>query len=135
MAELTDAQRAFLEDNPFPGVVTTLRADGSPHSTVVWVDTDGDRLVRFNTFRGSAKEKHLRRDARFSVVMLDPGNAYHWVAVVGTVGLVEEGADAHIDKLAKTYLDADSYPYRDPAETRVTVNIAVEKADSAGFDA
>jgi hypothetical protein len=43
MAQLTDAQLAFLRDNPFVGVVTTLRADGSPHSTVVWIDADERR--------------------------------------------------------------------------------------------
>jgi len=134
VAQLTDAQRAFLADNPFPGVVTTLRADGSPHSTVVWVDTDGD-LVRFNTSRGRAKEKHLERDARVSVVVLDPADQFRWVAVTGTAGLVEEGADAHIDRLAKKYLDADSYPFRNPAETRLIVNITVDRVDSSGFDA
>jgi PPOX class probable F420-dependent enzyme len=133
VAQLSDAQRAFLEDNPFPGVVTTLRADGSPHSTVVWIDTDGAGVVRFNTAMGRAKEKHLARDARVSALVIDPADQYRWVAVTGTATLTEEGGDAHIDKLAKKYLDADSYPFRNPAETRVIVNIAVEKVDSSGF--
>jgi len=134
VARLSDAQRAFLNDNPFPSVVTTLRADGSPHSTVVWIDTDGD-LVRFNTALGRAKQKHLARDARVSVVMIDPADQYRWVGITGTAELTEEGADAHIDRLAKKYLDADSYPFRNPAETRLTVNISVEKVDGQGFGA
>jgi hypothetical protein len=44
---LTAAERAFLE-HPYVGVVTDLRPDGSPHSTVVWVDVD-DGGVSFNT--------------------------------------------------------------------------------------
>jgi PPOX class probable F420-dependent enzyme len=134
VAQLSEAQRAFLNDNPFPGVVTTLRADGSPHSTVVWIDTDGD-VVRFNTALGRAKQKHLARDARVSVVVIDPADQYRWVGITGTAELTEEGADAHIDRLAKKYLDADSYPFRNPAETRLTVNISVEKVDGQGFDA
>jgi PPOX class probable F420-dependent enzyme len=134
VAQLSEAQRAFLNDNPFPGVVTTLRADGSPHSTVVWIDTDGD-VVRFNTALGRAKQKHLARDARVSVVVIDPADQYRWVGITGTTELTEEGADAHIDRLAKKYLDADSYPFRNPAETRLTVNISVEKVDGQGFDA
>jgi PPOX class probable F420-dependent enzyme len=133
VAELSDAQRTFLEDSPFPGVVTTLRADGSPHSTVVWIDTDGQGVVRFNTARGRAKEKHLTRDARVSALVIDPANQYRWVGVTGTAELTEEGGDPHIDKLAKKYLDADSYPFRNPAETRLIVNITVEKVDSSGF--
>ena len=51
----------------------------------------------------------------------------------GTAALVDEGADAHIDRLAKKYLDADSYPFRRPGEQRVTVRITPDKVDSAGF--
>jgi PPOX class probable F420-dependent enzyme len=134
VAQLSDAQRAFLEDNPFPGVVTTLRADGSPHSTVVWIDTDGTGVVRFNTARGRAKDKHLGRDSRVSALVIDPADQYRWVAVTGIAALTEEGGDAHIDKLAKKYLDADSYPFRKAEETRVIVNIAVDRVDSSGFE-
>jgi PPOX class probable F420-dependent enzyme len=132
VAQLSDAQRAFVQDNPFVGTVTTLRADGSPHSTVVWVDTDGDAVL-FNTARGRAKERHVLSDPRVSVAVIDPQDAFKWVAVSGTAALVDEGADAHIDRLAKKYLDADSYPFRRPGEQRVTVRITPDKVDSAGF--
>lgn len=132
MAQLTDDQTAFLRDNPFPGVITTIRADGSPHSTVVWVDA-GDGVVRFNTARGRAKAVHLERDARASLLVVDPADQYRWVAVSGPVELTEEGADAHIDALAKKYLGADSYPFRNAAETRVIAVIRPERVDSTGF--
>lgn len=132
MSNLNDDQRAFLRENAYPGTVTTLREDGSPHSTVVWIDeVDGE--VWFNTARGRAKDKHLRADPRVSVMMLDPQNQYKWVAVSGTASLQEEEADAHIDKLAKKYLDAATYPYRDESETREIVRIRVDVVDSAGF--
>ena len=133
MARLSDAQRAFVQDNPFVGTVTTLRADGSPHSTVVWVDMDGDAL-RFNTARDRAKAKHVLRDPRISVTVIDPQDQYRWVGVTGTAELVDEGADAHIDSLAKKYLGADSYPFRNPEEQRVTVRITIEKVDGIGFE-
>ena len=38
----------------------------------------------------------------------------------GTAQARPEGADAHIDALAKKYLDADSYPMRVAGEQRVT---------------
>ena len=133
MARLSDAQRAFLQDNPFVGTVTTLRADGSPHSTVVWVDTEGD-TVRFNTARGRAKVRHLVRDPRISFVVIDPQDQYRWVGVTGTAELTEEGADEHIDALARKYLGEDSYPFRKPSEQRVTVRIAVDRVDGIGFD-
>ena len=132
MARLSDAQRAFIQDNPFVGTVTTLRADGSPHSTVVWVDTDGD-AVRFNTARHRVKAKHVLRDARVSVTVIDPQDQFRWVGVTGTAELIDEGADAHIDTLAKKYLGADSYPFRNAEEQRVTVRITVDKVDGIGF--
>jgi PPOX class probable F420-dependent enzyme len=134
VAQLSDAQRAFVQDNPFVGTVTTLRADGSPHSTVVWVDADSDAVL-FNTARGRAKEREILRDPRVSVVVIDPNDPFKWVGVTGTAELVDDGADDHIDRLAKKYLDADSYPFRDPAEQRVIVRITVDRVDGIGVDA
>jgi PPOX class probable F420-dependent enzyme len=133
MARLSDAQRAFVHDNPFVATVTTLRADGSPHSTFVWVDTDGDAVL-FNTARGRAKERHILGDPRVSVAVVDPQDAFRWVAVTGTAELVDDGADDHIDRLAKKYLGADSYPFRNAAEQRVIVRITVDRVDGIGID-
>jgi PPOX class probable F420-dependent enzyme len=133
MAKLEEKPRKFLEENPYVGVVTTLREDGSPHSTIVWVDVEGDK-VSFNTALGRAKPKHLEHDPRASLLMVDPNNTYKWVAVSGRAELTEEGADAQIDKLAKKYLGKDEYPWRKPEETRVKVLIKPEKVDASGFD-
>ena len=100
MAKLEEKRRKFLDESPHVGIATTLREDGSPHSTVVWVDVE-DGKVSFNTARGRAKSIHLERDPRASLLMVDPNDAFKWVAVSGPAELTEEGADAQIDKLAK----------------------------------
>ena len=133
MAKLGEKARKFLDESPYVGVVTTLREDGSPHATIVWVDVEGDK-VSFNTALGRAKPKHLKHDPRASVLMVDPNNSFRWVAVSGPAELTEEGADAQIDKLAKKYLGKDEYPWRNPEETRVKVLIEPEKVDATGFD-
>ena len=133
MAKLEEKPRKFLDENPYVGVATTLREDGSPHSTIVWVDVEGDK-VSFNTALGRAKPKHLQHDPRASLLMVDPNDSYKWVAVSGRAELTEEGADAQIDKLAKKYLGKDEYPWRNPEETRVKVLIEPEKVDASGFD-
>ena len=133
MAKLEEKARKFLDESPYVGVATTLREDGSPHSTIVWVDVEGDK-VSFNTALGRAKPKHLEHDPRASVLMVDPNDSYKWVAVSGPAELTEEGADAQIDKLAKKYLGKDEYPWRSPDETRVKVLIEPEKVDASGFD-
>jgi PPOX class probable F420-dependent enzyme len=129
---LSPAQRAFVRDNPFPGVVTTLRSDGSPHSTVVWVDEEGGDLL-FNTAEGRAKPRELRGDDRVALTIVDPGNMYRWLSVSGRAELTHEGAREQIDRLAKKYLGRDEYPwYR--GEQRVTVRIRPERIDSYGID-
>jgi PPOX class probable F420-dependent enzyme len=133
MAALKEKQKRFLAENPFVGVVTELRKDGSPHSTVVWVDVE-DGKVSFNTARGRAKPTHLEHDPRASLLVVDPNDPYRWVAVSGHAELTEEGADAQIDKLAKKYLGKDEYPWRNPQEKRVKVLIEPEKVDASGLD-
>jgi PPOX class probable F420-dependent enzyme len=133
MSHLKEQQRQFLDENPFVGIVTTLRDDGSPHSTVVWVDVD-DGKPSFNTALGRAKPNHLQHDPRASLLVVDPNNEYKWVAVSGHTQLTENGADAQIDKLAKKYIGKDEYPWRKPTETRVKVLIEPEKVDASGFE-
>jgi PPOX class probable F420-dependent enzyme len=132
MATLNEKHRKFLE-KPFVGTVTTLRDDGSPHSTIVWVDNDTDDIM-FNTAVGRAKERHLRKDPRASLLVVDPENTYQWLAVSGPAELTTDGADAQIDKLAKKYLGEDSYPWHKPEEQRITVRIHPEHIDSYGLD-
>ncbi|GAA5767330.1 hypothetical protein Aros01_03832 [Streptosporangium roseum] len=121
VGKLNDDAKELLSQ-PIHAWVTTVRPDGSLHSTVVWVDVDGDDVI-FNTAVGRAKERHLRNDPRVSVSVLDPKDAFHLVSVSGTGELELEGADAVIDGLAKKYLGVDSYPYRQPGEQRITVRV------------
>jgi PPOX class probable F420-dependent enzyme len=124
MARLNEDAKKLLS-RPIYAWATTLRPDGLPHNTVVWVDVDGDDLY-FNTAVGRAKERHLRHDPRVAISVLDPDDGFHLVSVSGTATLDLETGDAIIDRLAKKYLGADSYPYRSPEEQRVTVHITPE---------
>jgi PPOX class probable F420-dependent enzyme len=133
MAELTDKQRQFIDENPYVATATTLREDGSPHNTIVWIDTE-DGTLTFNTAVGRAKERHLRNDPRVAVTVVDPENTYLWVSVTGRAELTTDGADDQIDKLAKKYLGKDEYPWRQPEEQRLKVRITPEHVSSSGFD-
>jgi len=129
--ELTPAQRAFLE-NPYIAVVTTLRPDGSPHSTPLWVDVDDDG-VSVNTAWPRAKPRHLEVDPRVSLVVVDPNDELRWLAVSGTATLVEEGANDQIDRLARKYRDHDRYMSHRDGETRVSVRISPTFIESRGI--
>jgi PPOX class probable F420-dependent enzyme len=133
MAELTEQQQRFIAENAYVATATTLRDDGSPHNTVVWIETE-DGTVTFNTVVGRAKERHLRTDPRIAIAIVDPDDAYHWVSVTGRAKLTTDGADDQIDRLAKKYLGEDTYPWRKSEEQRISVKITPERVDSYGFD-
>ena len=131
MAKLTDAQLEFLEQ-PYLGIVTTLREDGSPHNTVVWVDVD-DGTPSFNTAYGRAKPTNLERDSRVALTVMDPADPYKWLAVDGRAALTIDGADEQIDKLAKKYTGADEYQNRVEGQQRVKVRIAPAHVTATGL--
>ena len=107
--------------------VASLGADGEPHATPVWCELDGDDVI-INTALGRAKARNLANDPRVALSAVDPDNPYSVIAVRGTVvGFTTEGADEVIDRLAKKYLDVDTYPFRREGEIRVTVRIRPDR--------
>ena len=107
--------------------LATLNRDGSPQVTPVWVDYDGTHVL-VNTARGRTKAKNLERNPRVALAISDPQNPYRYLGIQGrVVEMTENGADPHIDKMAKKYMGKDTYPLRAPGERRVIVKIAPEK--------
>ena len=103
--------------------LATLMPDGSPQVTPVWCDFDGTN-VRVNSAKGRVKDKNMRRDKKVALSVQDPENPYRYLAMSGEIAeITEEGADAHIDSLAKKYLGKDKYPFRGPGEVRVIYKI------------
>lgn len=122
MKPIPDAWKAVLE-KPVLVHVATLMPDGSPQSTPVWVDLEGDSIV-LNSAQGRLKDKNIRRDPRVSLSATDPDNPYKMLSVRGRVTeITTQGADDHIDKLAKKYLGKDKYPFRRPGEVRVIYRV------------
>ncbi|MGH9091514.1 MAG: PPOX class F420-dependent oxidoreductase [Acidimicrobiales bacterium] len=116
-----------LVARPVLATLATVAADGSPQVTPLWIDVDGDDLL-VNTARGRAKARNVERDHRVAITVIDPDDPYNVVVVRGTVAEVTtEGADAHIDRLAKKYLGVDEYPMRQPGEVRLTVRIRTDR--------
>ena len=112
--------------------LATLMKDGSPQVTPVWYDFDGTH-IRINTAKGRLKDKNMRRDKRVALSIQDPDNPYRYLAIRGDVDeITENGADAHIDSLAKKYLGKDRYPFRATGEVRVIYKIRPEKVSTSG---
>ncbi|GGM11817.1 PPOX class F420-dependent oxidoreductase [Micromonospora yangpuensis] len=121
MTILTDEDLALLAE-PQLAHVATIEPDGSPHVTPVWVDTDGETIV-FNTAKGRQKYNNILRNPVVAVSVVDKADDYRTLWIKGNAEFVTEGADAHIDKLAKKYLGQETYPFRQPNEERIIVRI------------
>ena len=123
--KIPQSLKKVLEDKAY-GHVATFNARGNPEVTMVWMDVDGDEVL-FNTSEGRRKPENIRRDPRVIVSVQDRNNPQAYAVFHGKGRVTDVGADQHIDKLAKRFLGADKYPFRQPGEKRLVIRIAVDR--------
>ncbi len=125
-AQIPDSHAHILESKALLQLAIVLK-DGTPQVSPVWFDTEGD-LIRINSVRGRLKDKVMRARPAVAAAIVDPENPFSWLGIRGTVvEITEEGAEAHIDLLAKKYLGVEIYPNRQPGQVRVLYKIRPEK--------
>lgn len=123
MAAIPDTHLDLLQQKKAFAHLATVMPDGTPQVTPVWVDYK-DGKIRINSARGRVKTRNMREGAPVALSILDPDNPYRHIQVRGRVTrATEEGANAHIDALAKKYLGKDKYPFAQPGEVRVLYEI------------
>jgi len=127
---LPKSVKKLLQDKAY-GHVVTYNDKGSAQLTMVWMDAEGDDVL-FNTSEGRRKSQNLRRDPRIIVSVQDRNDPQAHAVFYGKARVTEAGADEHIDKLAKRFLGADKYPFRQPGEKRLIVRISVDRIGGFG---
>jgi PPOX class probable F420-dependent enzyme len=127
---LPQSVKKLLQDKAY-GHVVTYNDKGSAQLTMVWMDAEGDDVL-FNTSEGRRKSQNLRRDPRIIVSVQDRNDPQAHAVFYGKARVTEAGADEHIDKLAKRFLGADKYPFRQPGEKRLIVRISVDRIGGFG---
>lgn len=123
MSKQLPALARDLLDRQVVAVITTVNADGSPQSSVIWATYDGDEIL-FSTIRGRRKTRNMERDPRVSFCAYDPTDPYRYVEIRGTVTITEDGGDELIDRLCRAY-QGRGWPHR-PEETRVVCRLPVD---------
>ncbi len=132
MAAIPDKYLDLLQQKKAFANLATLMPDGSPQVTPVWFDYTGG-TIRVNTAKGRVKARNLKPGSKVALAIMDPDEPYRYIQIRGRVGRVlEAGADAHIDSLAKKYLGKDKYPFRQPGDVRVTYEIEPTSASGMG---
>ena len=133
MASIDGRVKELLEQPNFTHL-STLREDGTVHAVVVWQHVE-DGKVALNSSEGRAWPANVRRDPRVTITVHDNENPYEYVEIRGrVVDDTHDGADEHIDAMAKKYLGQDEYPFRQPGEERVIFRVEPERVlhNSAG---
>jgi PPOX class probable F420-dependent enzyme len=132
MAAIPEKYLDLLQQKKTFANLATVMPDGSPQVTPVWFDyTNG--VIRVNTARGRVKARNMKDGAPVALAIMDPDNAYRYIQVRGRVKrATEQGADAHIDQLAKKYLGKDKYPWAQPDQVRVIYEIEPTSFSSMG---
>jgi PPOX class probable F420-dependent enzyme len=124
--KLSQKNKDILSKKAFVHLATRM-PDGNPQVSPVWIDLDGEQIV-VNSAKGRVKDRNMRADPHVALSVTDPDDPYRAVMIRGrVVKITEDGADAHIDKMAKKYLGLDRYPGRGTNETRVLYYIEPER--------
>ena len=127
LEKITDEKIVKLFEGRIFAFLATVNKDGSPQVTPTWIDRDNE-IILVNTAMGRVKQRNVSRDPRVSISMVDEQNPYSMVTITGRVTeQIYKGADEHIDRLAKRYLDVESYPSHSPEGKRVILRIKPEK--------
>jgi PPOX class probable F420-dependent enzyme len=132
MINIPDKYLDLLQKKKAFATLATAMPDGSPQVTPVWFDYSGGR-VRVNTAKGRVKARNLKKGAPVALAIIDPDNPYRYIQIRGRVERVtEQGADQHIDSLARKYLGKDKYPSAAPGEVRLMCEIEPTSASGMG---
>jgi PPOX class probable F420-dependent enzyme len=106
------------------GHLATVRANGTPHVTPLWIDHDGDTLL-VDVRVDRVKAANMRERPAVAISIVDPRNPYRYLAITGVVvSWSEEGWREHMDKLSRRYMKVERYPWSFPGERRAIFRIA-----------
>ncbi|MFI5419359.1 MAG: pyridoxamine 5'-phosphate oxidase family protein [Nitrososphaerales archaeon] len=125
--KLTESAIKLIDGKNFANVAFVMEG-GVPHVSPVWVDRDGDVVLINTTDTGRVKSKYLKPGSKVALSIFDQNNPYQTVLIQGkVVERSKTGANEHIDKMAKKYINVDKYPYHQPGIERTIIRIEPEK--------
>ena len=117
--QLSPKMQEFVKE-VFPAIIGTARKDGSVEQVPVWFEyVDPYFWINGGTNRGWFK--HLQRDPRITLLLIDPRNMWRWSQVQGRMVKWEEDENGdHINHLSHRYMKHD---YQGPRTGRIKVQI------------
>lgn len=119
-----ESVRALLDGKNFANVAT-LRPDGAPQTSVVWMKREGDTVL-FSSLEDRQKVRNLRHDPRVSLSVFDLANPYASVEIRGTAEILPDPDKRLPYELSHKYLGIDP-PGEEDDRTRVIIRVVPRK--------
>ena len=128
----TAAALEFIRSNHH-GIMATARADGRPAMSPIACDVDVDGRVVVSTRETAMKVKHIDRDPRVAICVLNDGFFGEWVQIEGTAEVVHlpeamDGLVEYYRRVSGEHPDWDDYRNAMQRERRVLIRITVDRA-------
>lgn len=112
--------------------VATIGPEGEPQNNPVWFGWDGER-IRFSQTTTRQKMRNIKRNPHVAISIVDPRNPYRYLEIRGVVESIEEDPNLDfINAMAKKYMGKDKYPWHNPSDKRVVVNVRPERTTQMG---
>ncbi len=124
--------REFVRSN-HRAVLATFRRDGRPALSPVLADVDPEGYVVISTRETAMKTRHVERDPRVALCVLNPGFFGAWIQVEGTASILRlpdamEPLVGYYRRTAGEHPDWADYRAAMARERRVLLRIAVDRA-------
>ena len=123
LSEIPKKVKELIDDKNIAHLAT-LKNNGSPHVTPVWIDRV-DNTILNNVSENRLKLKNMKNDKRIALSIVNHNDSYEWASIIGEViDITNINADVHLDKLSQKYLGLSQFPWKQKGETRIIVKIA-----------
>jgi len=135
MTPLPESARTLIETGRLAHCVT-LKRDGSPQVSAVWIGLDGDEIVMAH-LGANAKVRNLRRDPQVVLSVQsddrDGIGMQPYLVVHGTATVTEGGAPELLQRLAEVYGGPDTvFPLPPEPPPGYIVRITVDRVGGFG---
>ena len=121
---LPDDVEQFLA-GAHPSVMATVAKDGRPVAVATWYLYEGDGRILVNLDAERLRLSHLRREPRFALDILKPGDWYSHLSLQLLADDYRDDTDlADIDALSQQYLRR---PYPNRHRPRVSVRAQIQR--------
>jgi len=126
MSDVIPAHLVHLLEEPNYGFLGTIRPDDTVQVNPMWFLYDGE-TIRFTHTTKRAKYRNLQHNPAMSLAVIDPGNAFTYLEVRGTLlEVIPDPTGEFYVTLGKRYGNAEQQPPKDSAD-RVILVMSIEK--------